>query len=262
LTDLPELSAAKVELKTMNRSILTVLIVITILGLAACGRRSEAAATDDSDAISSTSEESSSTSTNAESASALDNSYEGALPPTNQLILGILRLEETDDAVTSPQAATMLPLWQALQSGSIQNQSERAAILRQIEGALTDVQFEAIGAMQLTFTDMNDWAQANGVELPQFGQGGQQGQGGQRGQGGQGGQGGIFADMSAEERAAFRQEMQDLSPEERAERLREMGVEVPEGGFQGRGQGGPGGGGRFGALIAPLIELLQAKATL
>ena len=117
--------------------------------------------------------------------SALSSNYEGALPPTNQLILGILRLEETDDAVNGAQAATMLPLWQALQSGSIQNQSERAAILRQIEGALSEAQIEAIGAMQLTFTDMNDWAQASGIELPQFGQRGRQGQGGQGGQGGQ-----------------------------------------------------------------------------
>ena len=170
-------------------------------------------------------------------------------------MLGILSLEGTDDAVNGAQAATMLPLWQALQSSSIQNQSERAAILRQIESALTDAQIEAIGAMRLTFTDMNDWAAANGVELPQFGQ---------FGQGGEGGRGGALADMSEEERAAFREEMQNLSPEERRERLQEMGIELPEnagaGGPQ-AGQGGPRAGGRFNVLMTPLIELLQSLAT-
>ena len=156
----------------------------------------------------------------------------------------------------------MLPLWQALQSGTIQNQAERAAVFSQIEGALTDQQIEAIVAMRLTAIDLNDWAAANGVELPQFGQTGPGGQGRQGGQGGQGGPGGIFADMSEDERAAFREEMQNLSPEERRERLQEMGVEIPEN----AGQGGPGGfrgaGARFGVLMEPLIELLQSKATL
>ncbi|MCY3991692.1 MAG: hypothetical protein OXI52_03485 [Caldilineaceae bacterium] len=173
----------------------------------------------------------------------------------NQLVLGILLLEESDNAVTAEQAASMLVLWQALQSGTIQNQTERAAILTQIEGTLAQAQIEEIGAMQLTFADMNEWARENGIELPQFGQG--------QGQGGQGGRGGILADMSEEERAEFRQEMQALSPEERQERLREMGVEIPEGGFRGRGGGGgPGGAGLFGILMAPLIELLESKTAL
>ena len=241
----------------MRRWMTLILAVATLLALSSCGRGEESTADSSSEPAANASQASGSEGANQTPSSALASDYEGALPPTNQLILGILRLEETDDAVNGAQAATMLPLWQALQSGSIQNQSERAAILRQIEGTLSEAQIEAIGAMQLTFTDMNDWAQASGIELPQFGQRGRQGQGGQ------GGQGGIFADMSEEERAAFRQEMQDLSPEERAERLREMGVEVPEGGFQGGGgQGRAGGGGLFALLMAPLIELLQSKASI
>ena len=247
----------------MRRWMTLILAVATLLALSSCGRGEESTADSSSEPAANASQSSGSEGANQTPSSALASDYEGALPPTNQLILGILRLEETDDAVNGAQAATMLPLWQALQSGSIQNQSERAAILRQIEGTLSEAQIEAIGAMQLTFTDMNDWAQASGIELPQFGQRGRQGQGAQGVQGGRGGQGGIFADMSEEERAAFRQEMQDLSPEERAERLREMGVEVPEGGFQGGGgQGRAGGGGLFALLMAPLIELLQSKASI
>ena len=250
----------------MRRWMTLILAVAALLALSSCGRGEESVAASSSEPAANASQASGSEGANQTPSSALASDYEGALPPTNQLILGILRLEESDDALNGAQAATMLPLWQALQSGSIQNQSERAAILRQIEGTLSEAQIEAIGAMQLTFTDMTDWAQANGIEMPQFGQGGRQGQAGQGGQGGQGrqgGQGGIFADMSEEERAAFRQEMQNLSPEERTERLREMGVEVPEGGFQGGGgQGRAGGGGLFALLYDPLIELLQSKASI
>ena len=237
-----------------------ILLLATVLTISACGRGNSSPTDESSGSAATAPPESGNGGGNQQAFSALPNDYEGALPPTNQFVLGILLLEDTENAVTGAQAAAMLPLWQALQSGSIQNQTERAAIMAQIEGALTEDQYEAIAAMQLTFTDLNDWAQANGIELPQLGQGGQ---GRQGGQGGQGGAGGIFADMSEEERAAFRQEMQDLSPEERQERLREMGVEVPEGGFQGQGggQGGAGGGfGRFGILLEPLIELLESKA--
>ena len=240
-------------MKNWTRGTLT--LAMMILLLAACGRSDRTPAAEASEPVATVSQVSSSSNTGQQRSSLLTNDFEGALPPMNQLVLGILLLEESDNAVTAEQAASMLVLWQALQSGTIQNQTERAAILTQIEGTLAEAQIEEIGAMQLTFADMNEWARENGIELPQFGQG--------QGQGGQGGRGGILADMSEEERAEFRQEMQALSPEERQERLRELGVEIPEGGFRGRGGGGgPGGAGLFGILMAPLIELLESKTAL
>lgn len=244
-------------------------VLVALIALAACGRGEETPAAEVSESAVNASQPGEAESAVQDQTSALPRDYEGALPPTNQLILGIFELEGTGFAVTGAQAASMLPLWQALQSGTIQNPTERAAILRQLEGTLTETQVQAIGDLQLTFADLNEWARNNGIEMPQFGQdgqggrggqGGQSGQGGQGGQGGQSGPGGILADMSQEERAAFRQEMQSLSPEERRERLQEMGVEIPEGGFQ--GQGGPGGGGRLALLLEPLIELLESKAAL
>ncbi len=252
----------------MNRSFLSVMILLTVLALVACNRNKDDESSTRNGADPAAAQASESAAANPATDSAFDSSFEGALPPTNQMMLGILRLEETEHAVTSAQAAAMLPLWQALQSGSIQNQSERVAILRQLEGQFTQPQVEAISALQLTFADMNDWAEANGIELPQFGQGGQGSQGGQGRQSaaaGRGGPGGIFADMSEEERAAFRQEMQNMSPEQRTERLQELGVEIPaNAGAEGpqAGQAGPRAGGRFGILMTPLIELLQARATL
>ena len=243
----------------MNRSFLSVMILLTVLALAACNRNKDDESSTRNGADPAAAQASESAPANPATDSAFDSSFEGALPPTNQMMLGILRLEETEHAVTSAQAAAMLPLWQALQSGSIQNQSERVAILRQLEGQFTQPQVEAISALQLTFADMNDWAEANGIELPQFGQGGQGRQGAAAGQGGPGG---IFADMSEEERAAFRQEMQNLSPEQRTERLQELGVEIPANAGAAGPQAGPRAGGRFGILMTPLIELLQARATL
>ncbi|MCJ7549496.1 MAG: hypothetical protein MUQ30_07425, partial [Anaerolineae bacterium] len=42
----------------------------------------------------------------------------------NLLALGILELEESDDAVTPEQASKMLPLWQMLASGGLRGDTE------------------------------------------------------------------------------------------------------------------------------------------
>jgi hypothetical protein len=95
------------------------------------------------------------------------------------------------------------------------------------------------------------------------------------GPGGPGGQGGLgaFQNLTEEERSRLRQELQNMSPEQRATRMAEMGFQRPEGAGQGdgpgsgsgRGQGFAGrpgfagrGGGNF--LLEPLIELLTARA--
>lgn len=189
----------------------------------------------------------------------LKTDYEGALPAMQQLLVGTLKLEEGEQAVSAATAAQLLPLWQAIQGGNLQNAAERNAVLKQIERTLAPEQMTAIAAMQLTFADLQEWAKANGIELPQgFGQG--------FGQGGQG----PFANLSEEERTKLRAELQNMTPEQRAARLRELGIEVPQGGFgqgqNGQGQNGQGGqgngqrGGRFNVLIKPLVELLTERA--
>ena len=98
----------------------------------------------------------------------LDTSYEGALAARNQLALGTLELAGTPNAVTPEQAAALLPLWQALlstQKSGAAAQAEVSALLSQIEGAMTAEQLAAIRAMQLTQTDLQDWAAANGITL-------------------------------------------------------------------------------------------------
>ena len=98
----------------------------------------------------------------------LDVSYENALNARLQLTLGSLKLAETNTPITADQAATMLPLWQALQNMTRTGNSAQAevnALLGQIEAAFNPEQLTAIRAMGLTSADLQTWASANGITL-------------------------------------------------------------------------------------------------
>jgi len=190
----------------------------------------------------------------------LDTSYDNALNASSQLVLGTLQLEETDYAVTPEQAASLLPLWQAMQGG-VTAQAEVNALLKQIEGTMTQEQLAAIAALQPTQEDLRAWMEEQGLGMG-------------------GGFPGTGGDMSEEEREALRATMEaggmpeggpfgDLSEEERADMRATM--EAGGGGMHGRPGGGAGGGmpgrpgggagGRqFGPLLNPLIELLTQRA--
>ena len=104
--------------------------------------------------------------------------YEGALAVRNQLALGTLELSKTDLAISAEQAQTLLPLWQALRSTQQAGgtaQAEVSALLTQIEAAMKPEQLQSIASMKLTFTNMQEWATANGITLGSGG--GQPGQG-------------------------------------------------------------------------------------
>lgn len=184
----------------------------------------------------------------------LDDSYEAALPASSQLALGIFHLQGTENAVTPEQARTLLPLWQAIQAGSLQSDAETNAVLKQIEGGMTAEQLAAIAAMQLTREDLGTWMQEQGIEF------------GPR-PGGAGGQG-PFADLSEEERAARRATRQaaggggfgqggfgDLSEEERAN----LRATAEASGITFGGRGGPGRG-LLAVLAEPVVELLTQLA--
>ncbi|MGH2593126.1 MAG: hypothetical protein ACRDGG_06405 [Anaerolineae bacterium] len=200
---------------------------------------------------------------------ALDTSYEGALPVMNQLALGSMLLDDTGQALSAEQAAKLLPLWQALRGVlSSQNpaQAEIDALLKQIESGMTADQIAAIRDMQLTQSSIVEWAQSNGVSLDgAFGPGSGQGGGfspelratiqaggemppeiqatieARRAQGG-----GGFGDFSPEAQATF-QAGGGLSPEARATL---------------QAQGGPGGfRGASLAILDRLIDLLEARAS-
>ena len=70
-----------------------------------------------------------------------------------RLAVGTLKLEGTDQAVTSEQANQLLTLWQAYQTLSASDTTAAAeleAVVNQIQNAMTSQQIQAIQAMQLT----------------------------------------------------------------------------------------------------------------
>jgi hypothetical protein len=80
------------------------------------------------------------------------------LPAQTKLILGAIKLEETENAISAEQAAELLPMFYVLQD---LNESDTAAqeeingLTRQIEETLTAKQTQAIAAMSLTRQDMS-----------------------------------------------------------------------------------------------------------
>lgn len=87
------------------------------------------------------------------------------LPAQTQLILGIINLDETENAVSAEQARELLPMFHVLQD---LNESDTAAqeeidgLTNQIQEALTDEQSQAIEAMTLSRQDMMSLMQGNG----------------------------------------------------------------------------------------------------
>lgn len=90
---------------------------------------------------------------------------------STKLALGTLKLENTDLAVTSDQAAELLPLWQVLNntSGSDStSQVEIDALIEQIHDTMTPEQITAIEGMNLTRADIFTTMQELGlVNAPQ-----------------------------------------------------------------------------------------------
>jgi hypothetical protein len=72
-------------------------------------------------------------------------------------LVGIFKLEGTDQAITSAQATTLLPLWQSLTSqGTTPTPAadQISSITDQIKAVLTSQQIDAITALNLTQNDM------------------------------------------------------------------------------------------------------------
>jgi hypothetical protein len=135
----------------MKRKWVCMTLLVLSLVLAACGSSTTSATTG----------------TTAAAASASSaGPAQGTLSPTARNLLGIFKLEGTDLAVDSTQAATLLPLWQAyrslLRSGTAAP-AELEAVQTQIGDALTAKQQDTIAAMNLTPQDMFAMAEQLGV---------------------------------------------------------------------------------------------------
>lgn len=86
------------------------------------------------------------------------------LPTQTKLILGTIKLEETDNPVTAEQAKNLLPMFYVLQelndSGSAA-QEEIDGLVSQIQQTLTESQLQTIDDMSLSMQDISALTQAN-----------------------------------------------------------------------------------------------------
>ncbi|MFN8598345.1 MAG: hypothetical protein U0559_19445 [Anaerolineae bacterium] len=103
------------------------------------------------------------------SATYLKTDYADATSVRNQLALGTLKLEGTANAITAEQAKALLPLWQAmvaLSGDTTTAEEELTAVQNQIVAALQPAQLQAIGALQLTTTQLNAFYAEKGIVMP------------------------------------------------------------------------------------------------
>ncbi len=90
------------------------------------------------------------------------------LSPMTQLLVGTLKLDGTDQAVTREQAAELLPLWQVykeLIASDTAAQAEIDGLSGQIQDAMTSDQSKAIANMKLTQADVMAFMQQQGVNM-------------------------------------------------------------------------------------------------
>ena len=125
----------------MKKLVLTALVLAT-LALTACGASFNATETTTS------------------------NTSTGELPIQTQLLLGSLRLNDSERPITATQAAELLPLWQVYQellTSDTAAQEEMNALVDQIQETMTAEQLQAIEAMNLTQDDLALAIQEQGV---------------------------------------------------------------------------------------------------
>jgi len=231
-------------MKTFLKPITFLLLIIL---LAACAAPTDTAESPTSD-VAPTTETSSTASTSvpANDKIRLGDDYADALPASTQMIIGLLKLEETDLAIDEALAAKTLPLWQAYQALSNSDttaEAELQAVVNQLQDAMSPEQIQAIAALQLTAESAQQMMQEQGIS---FGRGGNR-EGGEMvpdggGSGvaglrpGGGGQGGLPGEGPGQ-----------LSPEARATAIAERFGGENAGAFLERG------------LLNALIRNLQVK---
>jgi hypothetical protein len=114
----------------MKRTLLVFLVFGFLFSLSACAASSKAAPTSNSST---------------------------SLSMEGQLLVGTLKLESTDLAVSSEEASQLLPLWETLQSLASSDTAAPAeieAVVDQIKSTMTSQQLSSITAMDLTSQDL------------------------------------------------------------------------------------------------------------
>ena len=193
----------------MKRTTLIISLILTLL-LSACANSAPAGAAPNPEQPTSPlntqsnpdSASTTSTGTSAQAApvATLDESYENAASVEQQLLLGTLKLQGTNLAITKDQASKLLSLWQEIQtksqsmmpiqghgngtaqpqSGNSSNQEQIDALVNQIQASMTADQVGAIAEMKITKQSAMTLMQGLGITMknPQQGDANNAGNGG------------------------------------------------------------------------------------
>jgi len=194
----------------MKKNMIITLLLVSSIMLAACGSIGTDTAPN---ANSDTQQDDGSAGTEPNSSTQQGDGITPELPLSTQLAIGTLMLEETEFAVASDQASSLLPLWQVLRTLTASDaaaQEEINAIVEQIQETMTSDQLQSIEAMGLTnesiFATMQELGlaqqQVNASGTPQprgNGEGGFPGGGGGAGGGPGGGVPGGDTQLSPEQ---------------------------------------------------------------
>ncbi len=152
----------------------------------------------------------------------------------SQLAVGILKLENTDLAVTAEQAQALLPLWKGVLSFGTSDtisDAEMDALYAQIEETLTADQMAEINSMDLENVDMATLASDLGVSM------------------GMGGQNGANPNVSSDQQATMMAQNPDDMPQ--GDFSGQMPSDNSSGTTTGRGGNSSGGGRDFAGGSAP-----------
>ena len=233
----------------MNTFLKPTFLLLIIILLAACAAPTDTAESPTSD-VAQTTETSSTASTNvpANDKIRLADDYADALPASTQLIIGLLKLEETDLAIDEALATQTLPLWQAYQALSNSDttaEAELQAVVNQLQDAMSPEQIQAIAALQLTAESAQQMMEEQGIG---FGRGGNR-EGGETAPGGGASGGGVAGLRPGGGQGRLPGEgPSQLDPEARATAVAERFGGENAGAFLERG------------LLNALIRNLQVKA--
>ncbi len=148
-----------------------IFLIMMILTLTACSKKPEPAAESEElkDPVLSIQQGAVDTTKTILTSEYLNTDFEDAASVRNQLTYGTLLLEETEYAVTVDQAATLLPLYQAMLALTGDNTSvseELNAVQNQVVENMSPEQLQKIAESQITNTMLNAFYVENGLTMP------------------------------------------------------------------------------------------------
>jgi hypothetical protein len=143
-----------------KKTIISILSLMILLSMAACSTNQA------TQAASENTQSSSSLSTEATSPGTQSTANSGEVTG-EQLAMGILEMEGTDQAITADQAAQLLIFWQEVQtlnSDTTATSEQFQAIYTEIQGVLTETQMSAIQGITYNLADLQTLLTQLGIE--------------------------------------------------------------------------------------------------